>query len=126
MSDHQQIFVLAEKHSTERSCSVQQPVIVERRRAIFIRRQNIDVALPQSGRNGPGHMMIHVEEQHQLTKPTDLSFDLSERQMGMLTLDFIRVPVMGHTIQRDFKDLGLRTCQPKFAIGTLFDVRISR
>jgi hypothetical protein len=44
--------------------------------------------------------------------------------MGMLALDFIRVPVMGHTIQSHLKHLGLRARQPQLAIGTLFDVGV--
>src|SRR5437773_10865225 len=50
--------------------------------------------------------------------------DLSERQLRVLALDLVIVPVVRQAVQGDFEDLCLRSNKPELATGALLDVGI--
>ena len=66
---------------------------------------------PQLVFDDPVHYLLVVVVIGQAT------VDLSEREVRVLTLNFIGVPVVRQTVQGDFKDLGLRANQPRLAVG---------
>jgi hypothetical protein len=50
--------------------------------------------------------------------------NLSQREVRVLALDLIGIPVVCQTVQGDLKDFRLRPNQPSFTIGALLDVGI--
>jgi hypothetical protein len=48
--------------------------------------------------------------------------NLPESELGVLALDFIRIPVVGYSVESNFENLGLRAGEPSFAIGAFLDV----
>lgn len=57
----QQIVVLAEEHAAKLGGSVQQTRIIQLRRSIQLRRQNINASQQKPARDGCRHMHVHVE-----------------------------------------------------------------
>src|SRR5439155_6147687 len=55
----------------------------------------------------------------------ETAMNLPERQVRMLSLDFVGVPVMCQAVQRNLDDLGLRTDKPELTVRPLLDVGIA-
>jgi hypothetical protein len=50
--------------------------------------------------------------------------DLTQCQMGVLSLDFLRIPVVGKTVESDLYDFGTGTLDERHAGGRNVDVRV--
>ena len=74
---NQKITILGEDHSPEFEGPLQEPTIIPVGSPVFGDGQHIDLELPQSIRDGRGHMMIQIEGEAHWGSPAFRSFSLT-------------------------------------------------